>query len=328
MLKNRKILKTVIIVDHIERLIKEGALELNALAPSINQISDEFKVANETVVKAYKRLKAKGVLSSVHGKGFFVANTNLSNQHNVFVLFDTFSPYKETLYNNIRGAFGKKATLDIYFHHNNFRIFENLINTSIGRYTEYIILPYCNDDISCLLNQIPQDKLYLLDYKTTSIDAKGVFQDFENDVYSVFNSIPVLNQKYQQYYFVYKNEVRQVVSLIDSGFSRFCTENQKEYIKTNNIASIDINKGDAFLVTHDDDLVELVLKAGEKGLKLGEDIGIVSYNETALKKIASGGISVISTDFAKMGTDIAQMILDNRNEMKYNPFGFINRQSY
>jgi DNA-binding transcriptional regulator YhcF (GntR family) len=323
-----KILISEIIVDHIERLIKEGTLELNALAPSINQIACEFKVANETVVKAYKQLKAKGVLSSIRGKGFFVAKTNLANLHHVLILFDEFSPYKETLYNNIRSAFGNKAILDIYFHHNKLQTFENLINTSLGKYTEYIILPYCNNDVSCLLNQLPQDNLYLLDFKIANFNAKGVFQDFENDVYHVFNSLPELNQKYQRYYFVYKNEVRQVVSLIDTGFSRFCTENQKEYIKTNNVGSLNIEKGDAFLVTHDDDLVELVLKAEENRLILGEDIGIVSYNETALKKIASGGISVISTDFAKMGTDMANLILDNRKEMKYNAFGFINRKSY
>lgn len=323
-----KKLKSENIVDYIENLIKEGVLVQNALAPSINQIALEFNVAKETVVKAYKQLKEKGVLTSIHGKGFFVANTNISNLHNVFVLFDTFSPYKETLYNSIRRTFGKKAILDIYFHHNKFRTFENLINSAIGKYTEYIILPFCNEDISCLLNQIPQDKLYLLDYKTSGIEAKGIFQDFENDVYNAFNSIASISSKYKRFHFVYKNEVQHVVSLISSGLSRFCSENRKEFLKTNEFGQLKIKKGDAFLVTDDDDLVELVLMASEKNLKLGVEIGIISYNETALKKIASGGISVISTDFIKMGNDIAQMILDNEKEMKYNPFQFINRQSY
>lgn len=328
MIKNRKILKSDIIVDYIEKQIIEGKLELNALAPSINQLSAEFNVANETVVKSYKILKAKGVLGSIKGKGFYVAKTNLKHQHHIFVLFDTFSPYKETLYNSIRTAFGKKAILDIYFHHNNFRMLENLITTSVGKYTEYIILPYCNQDISCLLNQLPQENLYLLDFQTANIECKGVFQDFENDVYKAFSSITELNKKYEHYYFIYKNEIQQIVSIIDSGFSRFCSESQKKYQKSNEVASIKVKKGDAFLVTDDDYLVELVLIAQEKGLKLGEDIGIVSYNETALKKIAAGGISVVSTDFAKMGNDIANMILNNQNNILYNPFKFIDRKSY
>lgn len=328
MIKNRKILKSDIIVDYIEKQIIEGKLELNALAPSINQLSAEFNVANETVVKSYKQLKAKGVLGSIKGKGFYVAKTNLKHQHHIFILFDTFSPYKETLYTSIRNGFGKKAVLDIYFHHNKFRVLENLITTSLGKYTEYIILPYCDQDISCLLSQVPQEKLYLLDSQTANIEAKGVFQDFENDVYKAFSSIPELNKKYKNYYFVYKNETQKIVSLIDSGISRFCSENQKKYQRTHEVASIKMKKGDAFLVTDDDYLVELVLIAEEKGLKLGLDIGIVSYNETALKKIAAGGISVVTTDFAKMGNDIANMILNNQNDVLYNPFVFIDRKSY
>jgi len=328
MIKHNKILKSEIIVDHIEKLIKDGALELNALAPSINQMSAEFNVANETVVKSYKLLKAKGILGSIRGKGFYVAKTNMNHKHHVFILFDTISLYKETLYNSIRNEFGSKAVLDIYFHHNKPELFKTLISNSLGKYTEYIILPYCNTDITGILKTIPLNKLFLLDDKLQKLEIKGVFQDFENDVYRAFSSISELNKKYTQYYFVYKDEVQQVVTLIDSGLSRFCDENRKDYQKINCVESINLKKGDAFLVTHDDDLVYLVLKLKDLGLKLGEDIGIVSYNETALKKIASGGISVVSTDFAKMGAEIAKMILNNQNSITYNTFEFIDRKSY
>ncbi|NJO69194.1 MAG: hypothetical protein HC830_07860 [Bacteroidetes bacterium] len=43
-------------------------------------------------------------------------------------------------------------------------------------------------------------------------------------------------------------------------------------------------EGDAFVIIDDDLLVELALSAEKKGLRFGKDIGIISYNDTPLKK--------------------------------------------
>ena len=47
--------------------------------------------------------------------------------------------------------------------------------------------------------------------------------------------------------------------------------------------------------------MNLIKISHEKKLKLGKDIGIISYNDTPLNKVLAGGIAVISTDFNKMG---------------------------
>ena len=60
----------------------------------------------------------------------------------------------------------------------------------------------------------------------------------------------------------------------------------------------------------------------------GKDIGILSYNEIPLKKIAANGISVISTDFSKLGTHIAEMVITRDRITKYNSFHFIDRKSF
>ena len=64
-----------------------------------------------------------------------------------------------------------------------------------------------------------------------------------------------------------------------------------------------------------------------KKLKIGKNIGIISYNETPLKEICSNGITVISTDHAKMGETAARLILENRKEKIKNPFTLIIRKS-
>ena len=82
------------------------------------------------------------------------------------------------------------------------------------------------------------------------------------------------------------------------------------------------------LIIDDDDLVRLVELANERKLVIGQDIGIISYNDTPLKKVVGTGISVISTDFKKMGKTIGKMILDNEKGSIQNPCSFIDRGSF
>ena len=58
---------------------------------------------------------------------------------------------------------------------------------------------------------------------------------------------------------------------------------------------------------------------------MGQDVGIVSYNDTPLKELL--GITVISTDFKTMGETAAYMILKDKRERVKNAFRFIDRHS-
>ena len=82
---------------------------------------------------------------------------------------------------------------------------------------------------------------------------------------------------------------------------------------------------DIFITIRERDLVNLVKQVRQNNLKLGEDIGIISYNETPLKELL--GITVITTDFKAMGESAAYMILKNKKESVNNVFKFIQRDS-
>ncbi len=75
------------------------------------------------------------------------------------------------------------------------------------------------------------------------------------------------------------------------------------------------------------DLISLVKSCGINKLKVGKDIGILSYNENAMKEILLGGISVMSTNHVKMVRLPPDWILENRREKVHNPFTFISRNS-
>jgi DNA-binding LacI/PurR family transcriptional regulator len=89
----------------------------------------------------------------------------------------------------------------------------------------------------------------------------------------------------------------------------------------------DIQKGKAWFVIHDADLVQIIKNCRSKELFFGKDVGVLSYNDTPMKQIVGGGISVISTDFEQMGK-LAVGFAKNKQQIKKNlPTFFISRES-
>ncbi|MCK5280469.1 MAG: GntR family transcriptional regulator [Cyclobacteriaceae bacterium] len=322
--------KYVQIHESIINSIKSGEINKGSKLPSINQICSENKLARETVIKAFNQLKEKGLVASVHGKGFYVASTNTRITNRVFLLFDTFSSYKETLFHAINSAFGKGTSLDIYFHHFNYEVFKNTIATHIGNYTSYIILPFDHKRISSAIAPIPKEKLYLLDRKPENLNSNycGIYQDFENDVKETLSSIDKQIRKYKSLKLIFRNTITNPPKELEMGFKVYCAEHNIKHEVSYEKVTTDIKKLDAYIVIDDDDLVRLVELSQLRGYKIGKDIGIISYNDTPLKKVVGNGISVISTDFKQMGKEIVEMINENSRSAKRNKTTFVNRGSF
>jgi DNA-binding LacI/PurR family transcriptional regulator len=77
----------------------------------------------------------------------------------------------------------------------------------------------------------------------------------------------------------------------------------------------------------EDDLISLLDQIRSQNLTLGKDIGILSYNETPIKRLLFEGISTISTDFEALGKKAAELVLTNERAKFENPFVFISRAS-
>ena len=65
------------IVDQIKTLIRNEELKENDSLPSVRSLSKELKISALTVKKAYDHLEAEGFTITVHGKGTYVAATNV-----------------------------------------------------------------------------------------------------------------------------------------------------------------------------------------------------------------------------------------------------------
>ena len=64
------------IVEQVKSLIIGGELQEYQMLPSVRSLSKELKISALTVKKAYDRLEEEGFVTTVHGKGSFVASTN------------------------------------------------------------------------------------------------------------------------------------------------------------------------------------------------------------------------------------------------------------
>jgi DNA-binding transcriptional regulator YhcF (GntR family) len=317
------------LANEIIRHIKAGRLQLGDKVPSINEICNNYDISRDTVIIAYNELKSRGIISPKQGKGFYVASTTIKSKLKIFLLFDVMNGYKEILYRSFVRSLGPEYQVDIFFHYYNIKVLEQLINNNINKYGFYVIMPHFNEDISELLKPIPSEKLLIIDKDILTPREKygAVFQNFEKDVYeALIKALPLL-KKYSSLKFISNTNFQFIPDGMQKGFLRFCRENYIKHSVNTNIKIALPARGDAFLVVSDQDLIELIKECIEHEWELGKDIGIISYDETPLKEILSGGISVISTNFRVMGETAALMIKNRIFEKTENPYIFIPRKS-
>jgi DNA-binding LacI/PurR family transcriptional regulator len=111
------------------------------------------------------------------------------------------------------------------------------------------------------------------------------------------------------------------------GFENFCNDFGFEYEIITEFKNREIKKGEVYIIPNDRDLVRIIEKSKKKDLKIGLEFGVISYNETPLKKIIENGITTISTNFELMGRILAQMVLKNNKDQIENKCHLILRNS-
>ncbi len=65
------------LTNQIKKEIINGSLAKNEVLPSVRSLSGELRISALTVKKAYDKLEEEGFVITVHGKGTYVAATDL-----------------------------------------------------------------------------------------------------------------------------------------------------------------------------------------------------------------------------------------------------------
>jgi DNA-binding transcriptional regulator YhcF (GntR family) len=319
------------LIDGIVDAIDMGELGRGQQLPSINAVASEFGMARMTVTKAYDELRERGLISSHHGKGFYVARTDTRSAMHVFILMDAMTPYKEILLDSILDNLGQEVTHSLFFHYHDIKLFETLIQENIGKFNHFIVLPHFNISVAKILSKIPKEKLLVLDIDVQEFNSEYsiLYQNFEQNMFLGLTESLEKIKKYNSLNLVLSSKSFQYTPQgIINGFTQFCEQHDITYdIIPDLEEAYDIAKNNAYIVFREFDLIKMINWCTKNGWKFGQEIGVISYDDTPLKEIIAEGISVISNDFALMGKRAAEMILSKTKGRFSNDYYFIDRNS-
>lgn len=324
---SRSLTKQEKILRGLMNCIEDGHYNVGDIIPSVNELSNNLGYARETIVKAYSELKNRGIIKSKQGVGYFVASTNLSLQQSVALILYGFQTFQQDYYNTFRKSLGKEYQIDIFFHHNNFSIYESIVNDIRGKYGMYVIAPIQNEEAKELLKGFNSERLLLIDrYQYINDKVSKITQEFEQSLIRVFSELSDSISRYSRVKLFYRE---------DMDYPKGICKATKKYMKDNKIelkvykefAETEIEKGDLFFTIGDSDLWEILKSAKQKNLTLTEDFGILSHNDSPVKEIIEGGITTFSTDFRNMAVLSADFIKDKKLVNKIIPSTLIKRKS-
>lgn len=323
--------KYVQLTNSILKAIESGKIQKDYLLPSINDLSYELEISRDTAERAYRHLKKLGVIGSVPGKGYFVTQTEFKQPVKVFLLFNKLSTHKKILYDAFVKALGENAAVDFYIYNNDFSLFKKLLLNRKDDYTHYVIIPHFlegGENAAEIINTIPKNKLIMLDKLIGGVTGSygAVYENFEKDIYDALKQALEKLSKYHTIKLFFPEYTYHPHEIIE-GFKMFCNQYAFNYAVVHNMDKELIEDGTVYISLMENDLVILIEKILAAGLRVGKQVGVISYNETPLKKIILKGITTISTDFQLMGEKTAQLVLQHSSEHVEIPFYLTLRES-
>ncbi len=304
--------------------VEAGKIKRDDMLPSINELSYLLEISRDTAEKGYKHLKHLGVLGSVPGKGYYIANADFKQKLQIVLFFNKLSAHKKIVYDSFVKAIGADVAVDFYVYNNDLSLFKKLLQNLRQEYTHYVIIPHFiegRDQAAEIINTIPKDKLVLLDKLVPDVDGEyaAVYEDFEKDIYHALEQAREQLSKYHTLKLIFPDKSYFPKGII-KGFYRFCQQYAFNDLLVSDIEDEPIAEGEAYINLMEDDLVKLLDRVISMKLKIGKQVGIISYNETPLKKFILDGITTISTDFQRMGEMAARLILENAKRHEEVPF--------
>lgn len=298
------------LADIIAQEIMQGKYMIGSSLPSINSLSGEYGVSRDTVFKAFANLRERRLIDSTPGKGYYVVN----RQETVFLLLDEFSPFKNTLYNSLIKHLPANYRVDLWFHQYNEHIFNTIMHEAIGRYNHYLVMNFDHEHLSSLLSKINPSRLLLLDFG--KFDKEGysyICQDFDTALYKALMEIKEKLQRYRKMVFYLPSDSKHPKSSADA-LERFCKDHSMEFqVVVEEMKEVE--KEVVYLVIRQTDVVDVIKKSRELGLKCGGDFGLIAYNDTPAYQVIDEGITALSIDWEEMAMKAARFVMTG-NPMK------------
>lgn len=296
------------LVQGIMKSIDDRDIKIGDKLPSINTMVDDVGYARKTIVRAYDELKNRGLIESKKMQGFYVISKETNLTLRVALLLFAFKSFQEDFYNTLRNELGKRYQIDVFFHHNNISIFENIIHNIKGRYGKYVVAPIQHSSIKPLLQNLSSNKLLLVDrYLNLGSEYSFVAQEFEKATYAkLVDLLPDL-RKYNGIVFI-DDQVSHSPRGIRRAYQKLLNDYDLNGQYEREFVTGSVKKNVLYFIKNDSTLWYFLKECKEKNLVLGRDLGVLSFDDNVLKQIVFGGITTLSTDFNKMAKIAADQV--------------------
>ncbi len=304
------------IVQGVINSLEKKIINIGDAMPSVNQMINNLGFARQTIVDAYKELKESGILESKNRLGYFVISDSSNQPLKVCLIIYAFDTFQETFYENFRKSLGDQVTVDLFFHHNNYDVFQQTVNKVNSKYGVYVIAPIEGPDTASLLEQLPAKKTLIVDrFVKLNPSYSYIVQEFSDSSYQAFVSLLDEIRKFDEFIFFFKHFSAEPNDVLNS-FQKFIKDYKINGTIKNYYEQGSIEKHKVYFTIHNLELWEMLKDVKEKNLKLGQDLGILSHNDDNIKEIIFDGITTFSIDFAEMGKLAAEFV-KNRRPIKY-----------
>jgi len=291
--------------------------------PSINEFSKDHKISRDTVFKAYTLLKTKGFIKSTPNKGYYIN----ASKKKVLLLISTFKAYKEVMYHSFMKNLPDNVVVDLQFHHYSVKNFKSMLDKDSGEYYKYIVMGFDHPEIKKAISKIDSNKLLLIDWSLDSEKTENyLLQDFGQGFYNCLEEALHLFKKYKEINFIYPEYTYHPWESVEY-FKKFCLENNLKCSVTKQSNCFKVKPDLAYITVNDRMLYELLDQCISENLELGKNVGLLSYNETPIKRFVYKGVSVVSIDFKAFGEIAAEFVSTDKTIKKYLPTRLILRDS-
>tara|TARA_R110002033_G_scaffold15675_2_gene44039 strand:+ start:678 stop:1679 length:1002 start_codon:yes stop_codon:yes gene_type:complete len=291
--------------------------------PSINEFSKDYKISRDTVFKAYTLLKNQGFIKSTPNKGYYIND----NKIKVLMLISTFKAYKEVLYHSFMKNLPDNVIVDLQFHHYNVKNFKSMLDVDSGEYYKYVVMGFNHPEVIEAINKIDNNRLLLIDWDLSSKKPSNfLLQDFGKGFYQCLEEALHLFKKYRVINFIYPEFTYHPWESVVY-FKTFCKTHNLEFKIIKKSKGFKVEKHMAYITVNDRMLYEFLDQCLLANFELGKDVGVLSYNETPIKRFTHKGISVVSIDFKEFGAKAAEFITSDEPIKTYLPTKLILRES-
>lgn len=305
------------VVNAIVSDIEKGVLALGDRLPSINEACAEWYLSKDSVKRAYETLYQLGFITSINRKGFFIAGQPKRHALRVLIVAGQLTDSVKQLHDTIAANLNREVILDICSYNYQRQLLCQLLGKHLGDYHYFVLMPHLvgHDPatLQCLRN-VPSQKLILIGNQWPEVLQHGHQLSYggETALYDALQSqLATLSKYYRLNLVLPENDCFDADSI--RAFRRFCTNHNFDFQLLDELTEGDIQPRQAYFVAESRHLIALVEYSQRTGLRLGEQVGVVSFIDNEYTRLLAGGVSVIAHPSAEVGRLVSQILSGQAN---------------